>query len=43
MPGLDEFIRRLRAVPASTAALRAERKRISKEIGGHIELSEPGR
>jgi 3-methyladenine DNA glycosylase AlkD len=29
-----ELIRRLRAVPANTAALRAERKRISKEIAG---------
>ena len=28
-----EFIRRLRALPANTSALRAERKRISKEIG----------
>jgi len=34
MPVNDEFIHRLRAVPASTAALRAERKRISQEIAG---------
>jgi 3-methyladenine DNA glycosylase AlkD len=30
----DEFIRRLRAAPANTAALRVERKRISKEVAG---------
>jgi len=29
---LSEYIQRLRAVPASTVALRAERKRISKEV-----------
>jgi DNA alkylation repair enzyme len=32
VPDDEELVRRLRAVPANTASLRAERKRISKEV-----------
>jgi hypothetical protein len=32
MPDRGEFVRRLRAVPADTRSLRAERKRISREV-----------
>jgi 3-methyladenine DNA glycosylase AlkD len=34
MPDRQEFVRRLRAVPANAGSLRAERKRISREIAG---------